>query len=197
MKLADLPPFKISKWSAWIPEPVCTLSSPPVQFLPISLRKRLSDLTKMSLWVANKCLPLDCESVFASRHGEAHLTVELLNQIVTGSELSAQGFARSVHNFSSGLFTIAAKSTTPTTALAAGKDTFKAGLIESALKRKPVLFVMADEALPDQFVPYIEEEPANYALAFYMEPSSVPLPLEILDVPNAALRFLDDFKKLL
>lgn len=197
MKLADLPPFKISRWSAWIPEQLCALSSPPVPFLPISLRKRLSDLTKMSLWVANECLPLDCESVFASRHGEAHLTVELLNQIVTGSELSAQGFARSVHNFSSGLFSIASKNTFSTTALAAGKDTFKAGIIESALKRKPVLFVYADEALPDDFVSYLDERPANFAMAFYLEPSGESLPLEILDVPNAALRFLDDFKKLL
>jgi len=155
--------------------------TPKVSFLPLSLRKKLSPVTKASLFCACECLEGDATqsgnvpSVFASQHGEAQVTVELLNSIVAREPVSPVSFTRSVHNTASGIFSIAKGFTSPYTAIAAGEETFQMALLEAWLQLSAagtgdkILVVMADEQLPEDFEPFVNQPRGAYAIASLLE----------------------------
>jgi hypothetical protein len=167
--------FQIKSWAAWAPGLICTEdwqkwamlnaplpaddSAPDVKFIPAMTRRRLSRLTKIALRVAHDAVieAQPMTSVFASRHGELHRTTQLLNQFATEKSMSPTGFSMSVHNTSSGLYSIINKDPSQTTAIAAGEQSFFAGLLESVIRLTPdndVLFVYVDESIPSIYHPY-------------------------------------------
>ena len=189
--------FNIASWYAWAPEidskeawhrwarglmDIGSSGTPNVDFLQPMLRRRLSRLSKMSLAVAHGCLgkafndPM--RSVFASRYGELHTTVALLNKIVKGEVISPTQFSLSVHNTASGLFSLAANNPLASTALSGGKDTFCYAVLEAAgiLHHYPelsVLVVMADEPLPDVYAEFSDEDEVSYGLALLLTKKSI------------------------
>ncbi len=151
-------------WRQWLADGVIDAGSavPDVRFVEPMLRRRLSRLSRLSLAVAHDCLAGEDGTpervgalVFASRHGELHTTVQLLEQLAVGEALSPMAFALSVHNTAAGLHALAAQDRSPSLAVAAGADTLAMALIEAALQagecRQPVLLVYAEENLPMPF----------------------------------------------
>jgi len=197
-----VPALELLRWFAWTPRFTTALewrewisnkelpdesifvgeATPAIDFIPIAMRKKLSQLTKVSLHVAHHCLTaeerLSMATIFASRHGESAITAELLDSIAKDEPLSPMGFSRSVHNTASGLFGIIERNQAPTTALAAGDESFAAGLIETALQiasdssATPRLLVYADERIPVSFQSYVKEPPVLYGAAFLFGPST-------------------------
>lgn len=166
----------IELWEQWAKDSDPRLPTegedPPVSFLPIAMRKKLSSVTKISLWLAHHILTPEerqnIPTVFASRHGEGLLTVELLHEIRSGEPLSPMSFSRSVHNAASGLFGIANKNQAPSTAIAAMERSFEMGFLEAVMqlqKYDRVLFVMADEGLMKEFGQYLDESWGAYGVA--------------------------------
>lgn len=179
------------KWISWcrsgktIEEALQTFSSlnespiildPPMTFLPLGLRKKLSGLTKISLWLAHHILVTynqqgTVSTVFASRHGESEFTVSLLNEISKQLPLSPMSFSRSVHNTASGIFGIAEKNRAASTAVAAGHQTFEMGALQavaSLVRTDKVLYIMADDTIPSEFLPYLNEPWGKYGVAFLL-----------------------------
>ncbi|WP_067561977.1 beta-ketoacyl synthase chain length factor [Halofilum ochraceum] len=177
--------FSIEHWAAWAPgvetaaqwtewsagtRPIAEEPDrPDVGFLPAMLRRRTSRITKAALWAAHQCGAGEnaWPTVFSSRHGELHRSHGLLSELAQDEPLSPNAFSLSVHNTASGLNSIATGNRAPSTALAAGKDTVAAGVIEAVGRLQAgadrVLLVHADERMPEFYRPWAEERPVVFA----------------------------------
>ena len=151
---------------------------PDVSFLPASFRRRMTGLSKIGLAAAHACLdgkdPGVFHTVFGSRYGENMLTTRLLNEIADGEEMSPMKFSMSVHNTTSGLFSIASKSHAPTTAVAGGRDSFFYSLLEAVGQLEanpaiPVLLVFNEEPIHEVYDPFREVLRMTYGLALHLE----------------------------
>ncbi len=180
----------IEKWCAWAPDVenqqqwmqwangerlIGDSGVPDVKFVAPMLRRRLSPLSRMALYVANGCLDpgQTIATVFCSRHGELHRTVELLQSIVAAEPLSPMGFSLSVPNTGSGLYSISRQDTSVSTVLSAGADSFEQALVEAALNIKSkqhsqVLLVCCDMPLPDVFAKFRDQQEYHFAFALLL-----------------------------
>jgi len=125
-----------------------TGETPDVGFVPPMLRRRLSPLQKIFFHLANfEGLPTPRRIVFASRDGEDTLTRRIVEGFQLDGTVSPIRFSTSVYNAAPGLWSVFTKNDAPYTAVAAGRDTVKCGLLEALLPAvTPTLFVYAEEA---------------------------------------------------
>lgn len=184
--------FSIEQWRAWAPAiesaedwarwsqaPHCPADSelqPEVAFLPAIQRRRLSRLARMTFAVAwplaegRAPMPL----VFASRHGETPRNFELLSDLARQDALSPTHFSLSVHNAVIGLWSIMRGDASEMTAIAAARDGLEQGLLEAALLladgHPEVLLVVAEDAQPEPYRPWIDDAPFPHALALLLKP---------------------------
>ena len=118
------------------------------------LRRRLTPLGVAAIGVASDAgASGGMHYVFSSRHGESTRTLRLLLSLARNETMSPADFSLSVHNASAGLLSISTGARSGHTAIAAGADSFAAGLIEALAQLRvapfvPVLLVYFDEALP-------------------------------------------------
>jgi hypothetical protein len=149
-------------------------------------------------------------SVFASRHGDVTRTIPVLEDLARGLQPSPTQFSMNVQNAVAGVWSIARQDSSPSVSLAAGPETFSLGLLEAlglhlADPTSPVLFVYADEPLPEPFTAFAGPElplhavalliglPANRRLGFTREPGGhgatapVPQSLQVLQVLHGGL----------
>lgn len=191
----------LERWSAWAPGvdnaerwqqwadgklDVGDEVKPDVSFLPAMFRRRLSPLSKMALLVAHQCRGEDgpVPTVFCSRHGELNRTIGLLQDIAAGELISPTGFSMAVHNTGSGLYSIANKDTSISTAIAGGIDSFQSAFIDCAAalatgKHEKVMLVMADQPLPSPLQPFADEQDVHYAAAFLFSSATSGTPITL------------------
>lgn len=146
------------------------------------LRRRASPTGKIALETAYAAHPLspqpdsiapDIPVVFASRHGECARSVELLQELASGSPLSPTSFSLSVHNANVGLFSIARGMHGNGIAVAAGASTVEHALIEAcsllADGAAQVLVVMADGPLPPAFDHFRDCDDQSFGWAWLIQ----------------------------
>ncbi|MFB2669171.1 beta-ketoacyl synthase chain length factor [Shewanella xiamenensis] len=202
--------FSILSWGAWAPnyqqhddwQTWCKHSaettkeasptdsiSPALPQVPAMQRRRFSRLTKMMLDVSFQCdTPPNCRSIFASRHGELHRTIGLLEDIIAKQPLSPLGFSQSVHNTGSGIFGILHNNTAPSTSIAAGTETLSQAMVEAFAQlhqsAEPLLLIFGDDPVPPVYDEFTQEYELPLALGFTLAPachrSSVKLTLSQL-----------------
>ena len=156
---------------------------PDVGFVEPLQRRRLSPLARAFCHCAQRISPEgDVRLVFASRHGEADRTLGILRDLAAGNEVSPTLFSLSVHNAVPGLWSILKGNRAAACALAAGPETFGWGLVEAVAALQagaaPVLFVYADDRLPE---PWVGPAPAGFPHAVAMllgEPAARRLRLD-------------------
>lgn len=172
------------------------ITYPKLTVLPSMMRRRLSNLGKIALKVCYDCHDSEhkLRTIFASRHGEANQTVAILADIIKREPVSPTKFSLSVHNTSSGLYTIASENTKASTAIAARLDSFEMGFVEAhALlasgREDKVLLVYADTPLDPPFDILVDYEPpfaaafvltarpSNISIALTMQPREKTLPV--------------------
>jgi hypothetical protein len=184
--------FSIDQWRAWAPglesaadwnaglaAPALPLSDaelPAVSFLPAMQRRRLSTLGRMLLHVSwplaegQPPMPL----VFVSRHGETPRTLAILQALGADEPLSPTQFSLSVHNAIIGQWSILRGDSSEMTALAGEGDGLENGVLEAlsllAEGAPAVLLVVAEEAQPALYAPFIDDVPCAYALALRLVP---------------------------
>lgn len=184
--------FAIESWDAWISgvrgysdwqdflssdrkqnidEPFANIE---YRYLMPAQRRRLSDISKITLDIAlafAENRPTAC-SIFASRRGEVGRMAGLLNSISTGADLSPTAFSMSVHNTTSGLFSIQSDNQVSSTAIAAGHDTVVAGFIEAcsllAAGQQQVLLVVMEDQVPDVYQKFSSAGEQPVAAAFML-----------------------------
>jgi hypothetical protein len=165
--------FNVSQWiacgvgldatedqTAWVRGPAPQEINGHAQVtLPPLLRRRVTALGQMAFKAALDLSKLEsARFIFCSRHGEFQRTLSILTALATAEPVSPAEFSLSVHNALAGLLSIAQHNTAGHTAIAAGAESFQAGLIEAASclidqPDQPVLLVYYDDALP---IPYGE-----------------------------------------
>jgi len=118
-----------------------------LDFLPAARRRRLSPLQKVFFHLAHfEDQPLPANIVFASRDGEDTLTRRTVADFRADGTVSPIAFSASVYNAAPGLWSVVTGNRAPYTAIAAGRETVRCGLIEALTARvSPTLFVYAEE----------------------------------------------------
>lgn len=146
---------------------------PDVSFVPPMERRRLTSLERAALSVAHRALGgADARGlpvVFASRWGEIGTTLKLMRQMHDEGEMSPAGFSCSVHNAAPGHLSILLGDTASYTAIAAGADSYDAGLLEASTYPGKVLFVYAEEETPEMYAPHFGERCTARAVAMLID----------------------------
>lgn len=212
--------FTVTEWAAWAPALTSRKSFidwahgaaewgsegvADVSFLPPRFRRRLTPLAKMGLHVAHHCIDqahLDASNlrtVFASRFGEHMLTTHILREIIQNEVVSPMRFAMSVHNSTSGLFSIGSGNKDVTTAIAGGRETMYYALIEGIAMThrepsRPVLVTMCEEPLDSIYHSYTDEKQCSYAVSFLLSANGPGrrIRLNLSDAPATTPESSDD-----
>lgn len=145
-----------------------------------TLRRGLSDTTRLFMHAAHLALstagvgPERLHVIFASAFGEIATAEALLREAFDANGSSPARFRNSVHNTTTGLFSISNKNQLPSTAIAAGWDTVAMALYEAsaqlAAEADRVLLVFAEESVP--VVLSDEHSYRGLAAAFVLGPVS-------------------------
>lgn len=141
---------------------------PKLDFVPALMRRKLSVLEKAALAALHETDSGEpCPVVFASRFGEWRQTFKLFRQFHEEKELSPAGFSLSVHNAAPGIYSLIKKNTETYTAISAGDRSLACGLLEAILMRSRVLFVYAEEPMPEFYREKFDETtvPCGIALS--------------------------------
>lgn len=173
------------KWCEW--DAATQPALPPLSFIEPMVRRRLSSLAKMSLWVAHECAHdhPDVRMVYASRHGELQRTTEMLADLAAAQPLSPTAFSMSVLNASIGLYSIVQSNTAASIAISAGEETLAAALLEVRLQlnahpQAAVLLIYADEPVPAVLQAVTEHpEVTAHALALLFKADPVAMSLQV------------------
>ena len=165
---------------------------PDVSFIPPMVRRRMTDLQKIALGVANRVAPKDAnyQIIFASRYGDWQQTIKLITQFHTDSEMSPAGFSNSVHNAAAGAFSILTKNKNSYTSIAAGARTLESGILAALMARGPVLFIYAEEKSPEMYEPFLESRVSAHGMAVMLSGSGKRgVTLEYDEYERGALTF--------
>lgn len=141
---------------AYAPEPLPKLSP---DWLPANERRRLSHLMRLALTVGQEAVraagddPQTNPTVFASATGDGDIIHAICEELTRPEPtVSPTQFHNSVHNAPAGYWSIAARSHSASTAIAAHDASFASGMIEAATLAGDiggtVLFVAYDRPLP-------------------------------------------------
>lgn len=175
-------------WRAWSHAPWVPTGTelPQLAHMAPMLRRRVNALGRAALHPAYACLPQDYADaatdaatdahvpaprtampmVFASRHGDTARAFDMLTELASDQPLSPTAFGLSVHNAVGAMFSIDQADTANLQAIAAGRDTVEAAVVEAcgllADGAPEVLLVCYDAPLPEPYVPFADEPDCLY-----------------------------------
>jgi hypothetical protein len=170
-------------WRLWAQGPSASMDKgpptlvgkgPAAAAVPAMLRRRAGLSDRLALELACGLVEKDARMpcVFASRHGQIVRSVGLLEDLARGVPLSPMDFSVSVHNATAGLFSIARGDRSAATALAGGRESFSAALLEAQAMlqegAEQVLVVYHDERPPAALDGRWDGEAADWSLALLL-----------------------------
>lgn len=185
--------FGIARWDAWMPgvrahgDWMESLSSENLAhesgvsddndkclYLKTRQQRRMKKVCKLAVDCALGALGdnKNIHSVFASRYGEIDRVTKMLYCLGHKELLSPTDFSLSVHNATSGLFSIAAGNQAPSTAIASGANTVISGFIEAISQlfcgKESVLLVVYEDIIPTLYNEYVFNEEKQISAAFLL-----------------------------
>jgi hypothetical protein len=196
------------EWDEWAHsrrEIVCDAKGPEIAFTDSLFRRRLSQISKMTVQVVHGLLPVqeDTKMFFVSFRGELARQYQINKMLIEEKSLMPAAFSLSVFNAPAALASIALGLKGGYSALYPGNNSFAAALAaaeasEAAipLGTRELIFVYADEQQPPEYGRSFQEYPPPLAFAFLLtrEPQSLCVPLSSLktgeDGPHDFLRRL-------
>lgn len=159
-------------------------------------RRRTTETIKLALQCAQdamddqtevKASDPDLTSVFASSSGDLNIVDKILTALtLPGKPVSPTHFHNSVHNAPAGYWSIATASRAASSSIAAGPQTFSAGLLEAMtqviIDRHPVLLIAYDLMSPSVLRSHSQVK-ASFGAAILLvpEPTRYSLSTEIRD----------------
>lgn len=176
-----------SAWMTWANDPDVDQQNLPISSprdpspLPSTLRRRLrsAGLLAAEAILGMQKISTETRYIFASRHGEFRRNLSLIQNLVRDEELSPADFSLSVHNAIAGLISIANANHAGHTALAAGSDSFCAGLLEACLAMQAtpnadVVMIFYDEPLPEPYSKFHDPRESSIAIALHLGAGQSP-----------------------
>ncbi|MCL1928072.1 MAG: beta-ketoacyl synthase chain length factor [Treponema sp.] len=181
------------EWDKWV-RGECQISSdvkgPQITFTNPMFRRRLSQISKMTIQVIHDLLPLreNTKIFFISFRGEITRQFEMNKMLIEKNELMPAPFSLSVFNTPVAMASIALGLKGGYSALyPAGNNPFATGLAatEAALlcgSAEEIVFVYADEETPLEYRRFLHEcpPPAAFGLLLSREPDQFSVPLSLL-----------------
>lgn len=183
---AEPPALYLRRWHAWQPgrdrpgdERIITLEKPAAACVPAMLRRRLTPMGRAvcemldALALTGREVPV----LHASRHGDGHRPLDMLDTLAEGEPLSPARFGLSVHNAVLGVYSIALDNRVAMAALAAAGEEFEALLSEArgylAEGSDAVALVLSDSPVPARYRigDLAPERPSAVALEISLEPA--------------------------
>ncbi|WP_137937816.1 beta-ketoacyl synthase chain length factor [Chitinivorax sp. B] len=170
----------LEAWQAWASGllDMAAEGEPGLSAMAPMLRRRAGRLDRLACEVGYQVMSDETgiPVVFCSRHGAAERSLALLNELTLGQPLSPTAFGMSVHNATSGLFSIARKDTANATALAGGSLSGVAGVVEACGllqdRADHVLVIVADSLLPNAYRHFADEPDRAFAWAWLLGKAS-------------------------
>jgi hypothetical protein len=171
----------------WLPagEPQAALAA-----VPPMLRRRFGPLGRLAAQAGfdvagSQVAPVP--TVYASRYGDAARCLALLADHARGEALSPAGFGLSVHNAIGAMVAIAREDRSNSSAIAAGRATAAAGLVEAmgllADGASAASLVVYDAPLIPDYAGFEDEPSAPFAWAWRVRPARAGEPALRLDWP--------------
>jgi hypothetical protein len=191
-----------SEWEQWAQgkrEIVSGNQSPALEFTDSLFRRRLSQISKMTVQVVHDLLPVgeDTKMFFVSFRGELSRQYQINKMLIEEKSLSPAAFSLSVFNAPAALASIALGLKGGYSALYPGNNSFATGLDAATAsfvceKQNELIFVYADEQAPPEYGHYVNECSPPFAFAFLLtrEPKSISVPLSQLNGKDNPLDFL-------
>ena len=192
----------ISRFSAWAPgvenaeewkewaqgkrEILSVTDSPALMYTDSKFRRRLSQISKMTVQVVNDLLPVgdDTKMIFLSFRGELSRQYKVNKMIIEDNSILPAAFSLSVFNAPAALASMAFGLKGGYTAIYPASFASGISLAEAAFfcdESEQLLFVYADEKVPDEYADVHSEEhpPLAFGLLLTRKPEPAPGHLSI------------------
>ena len=167
-------------WASWASNSLWPerASLPATPLIPAMTARRMSQSARLAVQLALQLIAQwqPRHLLCVSRHGELARTFTLLQKLIQQQPLSPTDFSMSVHNTVAGLTTIVGQQPLPASSLAAGVDSFHAGLLEACATLQavsgPVLLLYFEGSLPEFYHPWVAEYEPPHAVGLVLAPGS-------------------------
>jgi len=177
---------------------------PALTFTDSMFRRRLSQISKMTVQVVHDLLPVgeDTKMFFVSFRGELSRQYQINKMLIEEKSLMPAAFSLSVFNAPAALASIALGLKGGYSALYPGNNSFAAGLSAAqaffsgaSSETRELIFVYADEQAPPEYGSCFKTTPLPLAFAFLLTKESQPssVPLASFSEENNPLDFLKRF----
>ena len=185
----------INRWAYWAPPADNQAASPLLDYVSPLLKRRLSQLTRMTIEVVHQVLDAAPESglVFISSGGESARQLQVDRMLLEDGGILPAPFSLSVFNASPAMATIALGMKGGYTALFPAENLFREGLVYGAApimagETESVILVFADQLLPEEYnaVAGPEDKISPYAAAFVLSSKQMEKSVPIQLYPEAA-----------
>ena len=214
--------FFITKFSSWAPgiktpdewdewalgkrEISVSSDSPDIAFTEAKFRRRLSQISKMTIQVVHDLLPLaeDSKIFFLSFRGELSQQFKINKMLIEDNDILPAAFSLSVFNAPAALASIAFGLKGGCSSIYPGKNSFASGLLlaeasllETALQEEAsqeLIFIYADEEIPSEYSEIFSGKHLALAFAFLLTRKqggfSIPLSSLKTETPEDFLKSL-------
>jgi hypothetical protein len=199
-------PLALCRWAAWAPgletgqaqeawgrgeKKIRTgPETPPLDFLPPLFRRRLSQLSKMVLYVGHTLMQTEKQlpCIFASHYGEINKQYMISKGLIDTQEIHPATFSLSVFNTPVFLLSIAEGNKDTGSALYAGADGLSVAFLEmlgflESRNDCECMVLFADEHLPPTYQALFSSIPEPYALGMVFSKNaaagSIPCTIDI------------------
>ena len=167
----------INRKAYWAPPADNPDAYPELDYVPPLLKRRLSQLTRMTIEVIHQVLPEapDASLVFVSSNGESERQLKVDRMLVEDGGILPAHFSLSVFNASPAMATIALGMKNGYTALYPGANLMQEAFAYASAavlsgEAESVILVVADQKLPEEYdtVAEPEDKISPYAAAFVL-----------------------------
>jgi hypothetical protein len=166
-------------------------NGPEIAFTDSLFRRRLSQISKMTVQVVHDLLPVKEETkiFFISFRGELSRQYQINKMMIKEKAMMPAAFSLSVFNAPAALASIAFGLKGGYSAIYPGNNSFAAGLMAAEAflfgatsfpkETEELIFVYADEELPPEYRCFFQEYPPSLAFGLLLsrEPKSLSIPL--------------------
>ena len=159
-----------------IPERLVSSSSElDLNWIPAMQRRRLSPYMKMALHTLRSAQAEHSQVAvnFSSRHGDLPKTAKLLNTLVEQAPLSPTAFGLSVHNATTGIFSITGQNRAAMNAIAGGAESIIDAITDGYARVKSglesqILINHTDSVLPEEYLCFADELQIDHSVSFML-----------------------------
>jgi hypothetical protein len=185
----------VSRFSAWAPG---EQESPALEFTEPLFRRRLSQISKMTIQVLHDLMPLPdgAKLLFSSFRGELARQLEINRMLIEDEALRPAAFSLSVFNAPPALASMALQLTAGYSAVYTAEGRWDGALLAAAAQTAcgggdGVVLVYADERIPPEYRPLAAEaRPFAFAALLTRRPGGIPLAAAPRASPAAFLDYL-------